>query len=272
MNRGLLEWNVKLGLIEADRQLKLSQHYGTLMHIVLGGYLKNKVLEFESMEDLVQGYTSTKGYWQPECEGWAEKLKYDSLAFALFCQEHKIIPLGIEYVLLSEKYGFGTLIDLVCKMQVDVLSDWGEKYKSGAQKDQPKLTKQPVEKLVIINFKSGRNGFYPNNGIQAIAEKMLWEENFPDMPLDAAFNWSPKEWTAFPSYNLKDWTGEVTLEEVEAIMQLATLRFGDKAMNKKYTSIFGNYINGNPIDSVLKSIDVYEFCKRKFTPEPTTTK
>src|SRR3546814_20574386 len=57
----------------------------------------------------------------------------------------------------------------------------------------------------------------PIYGIHLEAERELWEENFPDLPLDAAYNWSPKEWTSTPSYNLKDWTGDVTREEVDLI-------------------------------------------------------
>jgi len=265
MNQGLLEWNVKLGLQEAARQLKLSQHYGTLMHILFGKFLMEKHIDLDSIADLVEGYTSSKNYWQPECADWANKLKYDCLAFAHFCNEYKVKPLGIEYVLLSEKYGFGTLIDLVCKLTIQEKGFWGEVYKSGENKDKPKETKKEVEKIAIINFKSGRHGFYPNNGIQAIAEKLLWEENFPDLKLDCAFNWAPKEWIMFPDFSLKDWTGEVEVAEVEAIMQLAKLRFAEKAMNKKYISLFGFAIMGKGVENNISSIGVEEFCQRNFT-------
>src|SRR5688572_15988696 len=50
MSPGLLEWNVKLGMKEAARQLKISQHYGTLMHLVFGKFLIERRLNLDEIE------------------------------------------------------------------------------------------------------------------------------------------------------------------------------------------------------------------------------
>lgn len=268
MERGLLEWNVKLGLQEAERQVKISQHYGTLMHLLIGSFLQTGATNLDELEERVQDYLSDKNYWQPECSEWVVKLKYDLLAFALFFSEHKVKPLGIEYVLLSEKYGFGTLIDLVCEMTIEEKGFFGEVYKSGENKGQPKETKQDRTIMAIVNFKSGRHAFYRNSGIQMIAEKLLWEENFPDLPLEAAYNWSPKEWITFPDYNMKDWAGEIEIGEVEAIMKLAGIRFGDKALNKKYISLSGVHYKGGDISKCINTASVEEYCMQHFTAQP----
>ncbi len=238
MERGLLEWYCKNGLAEADRLLKESQHYGTLMHLLIGQYLTDNYIDLDTIETQIDIYLSENNYFTQESRYWPDKLRSDLAAFIYFAQVHKIEPIGIEYVLLSDK-GFGTLIDLVCRMQIEEKGFYGEIYKSGDKKDQPKETKQWVSRVAVINFKSGRHAFYRSNGIQIECEKQLFEENFPDIKIDCALNWSPKEWTIFPDYNLKDWSGEIEQKEVEAILDLAQVRFADKAVNKKYIQVHG---------------------------------
>lgn len=276
MEDPLLDWYIKHGRQEANRLLVLSQHYGTLLHLEIGKYLIEGLYDLDSCDDVVENYTSDKGYWQQECEGWADKLRVDMLAFIQFALDYQVKPLGIEYVLLSDR-GFGTLIDLVCKLTVNEEVYWGEVYKSGERKGEPKLTKKPVEKTAIINFKSGRHGFYRSNGIQIECEKQLWEENFPDLPIDMACNWSPKEWTASPSYNFKDWTGDVSQMEIDAVLMLANVRYASKAESKEYMNISGVVSTPESIQAALGKESIADYCNRNFgsTPEkekPKATK
>jgi hypothetical protein len=265
MEQGLLEWYCKLGLPEAARQVKISQHYGTLMHLLIGEYLINNFFDFDSVEDKVQNYLSEHSFFERESDQWADKLKYDIAAFIAFSQEYEIQPLGIEYVLLSDK-GYGTLIDLVCKMIVEEKGFFGEVYKSGERKGEPKETKRSKEITALINFKSGRHAFYRSNGIQAECERLLWEENFPDIKIDAAFNWSPKEWLTEPGYNLKDWKGEIDRAEIDAVLSIANVRFGAKAENKKFTQISGTATKYQPVKNLISVIGAEQYCINKYSP------
>lgn len=268
MEQPLLEWYCKHGIEEAGRKLEIAQHYGTLMHTEIGKWLMDGQYDFNSCEEVVEYYLSENSFYQPETKEWGDKLRRDIASFCQFFFDYSIKPLGIEYVLLSDK-GFGTLIDLVCEMtiQVDGFHPT-EVYKSGPRKDQPKECKVDKTIRAIINFKSGRHGFYRSNGIQLEAERQLWEENFPDLPLDAAYNWSPKDWTgATPSYNLKDWTGEISNEEVDAILTLANIRYASKAERKQYTSIGGVLSiadRSEGLTGVVKKEGITEFVGRKF--------
>lgn len=268
MERPLLEWYCKHGLDEAARKLEIAQHYGTMMHLEIGKWLMNGSYDFSSTEQVVEDYLSSESFYQPETKEWSEKLKNDMAAFCQFYFDYQIKPLGIEFVLLSDR-GYGTLIDLVCKMTIQVDGfDENDPYKSGPRKGQPRECKVDKEVRAIINFKSGRHGFYRSNGIQIEAERQLWEENFPDLPLDAAFNWSPKEWTgATPTYNLKDWTGEICKEEVDAVMTLADIRYASKAERKVYTSIGGTLSvadRESGLSQVVRKEGISEFVGRKF--------
>lgn len=264
MEQPLLEWYCKWGLAEARRLLKLSQHYGTLMHHEIGFYLVYNYYDFDTIQERVTEYLSKHNYWQPETDSWADDLKYDISAFIAFAQEHEIKPLGIEYVLLSEK-GYGTLIDLVCKMKVKEKGFWGEVYKSGDRKGEPKETTKVVEITACINFKSGKHGFYRSNGIQIECERQLWEENFPDVKIDAAMNWAPKEWRVAPDWSLKDWTGEIEQAEVDAVLKLAEIRYASKAVNKKYMRIEGQAFSTRPVSDCIKNQTAEEYCYKKYS-------
>lgn len=266
MEKPLLEWYCKLGYDEAQRQLKLSQHYGILMHKMIGYWLINNHFDFENIQDQIDEYIGEVNFWQPEVKYWCRKLKFDIASFIYFTKERDIKPIGIEYVLLSDK-GFGTLIDLVCMMDISETGFFGEVYKSGENKGQPKETKRRKRIRAIINFKSGRHAFYRSNGIQIECEKQLWEENFPDLPLDAAFNWSPKEWDTNPGYNLKDWTGEIEQSEIDAVLTLAEIRFGNKATNKKYTEIYGTQWRDRDL-SCVHVVGVEDWCIRNYSNQP----
>lgn len=268
MERSLLEWHCRLGLQEAERYTKMRQMYGTLLHLEIGKFLiGGGIYDFNTTQEVVEEYTSQHSYWQPECAKWHDELKYDMAAFMQFYFDYKVIPLGIEYVLLSER-GFGTLIDLVCRMTISEKGFHGEVYKTGANKGQPKETKQEREITAIINFKSGRHQFYRTNGIQIECERQLWEENFPDLPLDAAYNWSPKEWTSNPGYNLKDWTGDVTREEVDAILKLAEIRYASRATGKEYLTIEGVVSTPEALQVALKRESIEDYCNRKYGVTP----
>lgn len=266
MEQPLLEWYCTHGTKEAGRLLEIAQHYGTLMHLEIGKFLIDQEYDFDRVEFVVEDYLSSESFYQPETKEWSEKLRKDLTAFIQFYLDYRIQPLGIEYVLLSER-GYGTLIDLVCNMTIQVPGfSETEVYKSGPRKGQPKECKVDKEIRAIINFKSGRHGFYRTNGLQIEAERQLWEENFPDLPLDAGFNWSPQEWRGeIPTYNLKDWTGEITTAEVEAVMTLADIRYASKAETKVYTSIGGTFsIADRSLDGVIRREGISEYVGRKF--------
>lgn len=266
MERPLLEWYAKNGMVEANRLLRDSQHYGTLMHKIIGKWLISNNIDFGTFQDEVDEYCGEHHYYSPEVPGWAKKLKSDVAAFCFFTYERNIKPIGIEYVLLSDK-GFGTLIDLVCHMDISETGFFGDTYASGVNKGHPKETKKRKRVTAVINFKSGRHQFYRTNGIQIECEKQLFEENFPDIKIDCAFNWSPKDWDINPGYNLKDWTGEISQNEIDAVLSLAEIRFGTKAVNKKYVDIYGTQWRDREFGCVHIST-VEEFCTKRYSNTP----
>lgn len=267
----LEDWKMQHGKKEADRLMKVAAHYGTMMHLEIGKFIKEGVYDLDLCEDVVQDYTSSENFWDNDCNAWGTKLKEDMLAFVQFYNDYEVEPLGLEYVLLSDKRGFGTPIDLVCYLTVteDGL-DHDNPYKSGPRKGEPRDVKVRVKKRAIINFKSGRKGFYETHGIQMECEKLLWDENFPDTPVEIAMNWAPADWRVAPAYKIREWQGTTSLEEIEAILKLAEIRYSQRAGNKTYMSMSGMISTLESINAAVQFEDVEAFCNRKFgnTPVP----
>lgn len=258
MEQPLLEWYCKHGYEEANRLSRIAADYGTLMHLEIGKYLINGYYDFQEVEQVISDYGKSV---QPD---WKYKLRYDVAAFITFAQSVNLTPLAVEQVLVSER-GFGTLIDLVCEMDWQSEGHYGEVYKSGDRKGELKLTKRTARKIAIVNFKSGRHGFYRSHGIQCECERQLFEENYPDIKLDLSLNWSPKEWQTMPSWNLRDWTGEIEQDEIDAILTLAKLRYGTRAMNKKYINLPDMAFKQRPITEEITLMSVEEYSKMVYS-------
>src|SRR5690606_25279147 len=82
------------------------------------------------------------------------------------------------------------------------------------------------------------------------------------------YNWSPKEWTSSPGYNLKDWSGEISQGEIDAILQLAHIRYASKAQGKEYLSISGVVSSQESLSEALGRESIEEFCNRKYGVQP----
>ncbi|RZJ92452.1 MAG: hypothetical protein EOO20_01720 [Chryseobacterium sp.] len=264
----LEDWKFMHGKKEADRLMKVAAHYGTLMHMEIGRFIKEGVYDLDAVQDPIDNYLSDNNFWDNDCTQWPDKLKEDMLAFVKFYNDYEVIPLGLEYVLLSEKRGFGTPIDLVCMLMVDEKGEWGEVYKSGERKGEPKVTSKRVQKRAIINFKSGRKGFYETHGIQMECERLLWDENFPESPIDIAMNWAPADWRTTPDYKIKEWQGTTPVAEIEAILKLAEIRYAARAEKKAYMNMTGIISTAESVAGAVQFEDIEDFCNRKFGNTP----
>ncbi len=237
----LLDWKLSLGKAESERYTRMKADYGTLMHEQIGVFIKcGGSWDLESAEEVVKQYTAKHSLSYPEISNWPRDLQKDMMAFGVFYDERRVKPLGLEYVLLS-KTGFGTPIDLVCELDTD-----------------------KGRKRAVINFKSGRKGFYESHEIQMEFERQLWNENFPDMECEIACNWAPNDWRTKPSYRLKEWSGDVS-EELPHIIGLAEIRYARRAENRKYKVFSGDANGGGNIEEM----SVREYVMKKYDILPS---
>ena len=88
----------------------------------------------------------------------------------------------------------------------------------------------------IIDFKSGRKGFYEEHEIQLGLYREMWNVNFPDLQIERIANFSPKEWRKKPTYNFKDQTKAKSLAKIPYILALSRLDEGEK---DEFTAVSG---------------------------------
>ena len=178
---------------------------------------------------------------------YADDFKKDILAFAQFVLDYDVKPLAVEIALVHPVHNYAGMIDLPCTM----LSKPGSKEYINA----------------IVDFKSGRKGFYEEAEIQLHLYAMMWNENFPDIPIDRVFNFSPKDWRKKPTYNLKDQTDSPNAKKIPYLLELAAIE--DEKRDNTFTAVSGEISLDNEPDLTnnIVSLTLAELVKSKAPAE-----
>jgi hypothetical protein len=242
--QAIIEYIAKHGIDEANRRLIESSSYGTFLHIECGRVLIDGFYDFLLLTVRLRQYLKENNLSSIYMDWLTGKndngrnydnlnIKKDIQAFMQFVRDYNVKPLAIEIILASQ-HGFGGAIDLPCELDVEDKGFWGEVYKSGDRKGQPKETKKTIRVRSIIDLKSGRKGFWDTQEMQLHMYKTMWDENYPDMPIDRLYNWSPKNWRdgSVPSYNFKDQTDSKHVSKIPHMIELFKCGVGD-VLDKK---------------------------------------
>jgi len=194
----LIKWIADNGLEDSATIRDAAADYGTAMHIVFAAFLLGDAVDFDTLPETLPKWDN----------GWRDRLHADLLAFAAFVADRNVKPLAIEAMIRSRALGYACTVDLVCRM--DVGTGVGGNI---TQTDIKKGTVQTV--VAVVDFKSGRKGFYESHQIQAEACRLAWNENAIGPIATRSFNWAPKEWVgSSPSYTLKEQTSEIAIQKL----------------------------------------------------------
>ena len=215
---------IEMGKDKWNEYLNERSEYGTVMHILISELVRAKQMTIPLPEaELADIGMRNKGFNHRIFERFKEDLYSDLLSFAAFYHDYKVQPIALELPLASFKHRFAGTLDMPCLMSIPVKGFWGEVYKSGPQKGTMKETVQLVDVIGLVDFKSGRHGFYRDHEVQLKMCEVLFKENYPEICDDYSiklFNWSPKAWRTEPSYLLTDQTGKVSQESVKNRVEL----------------------------------------------------
>ena len=238
----LIKWIADKGMEEAERYKAERAAYGTFMHAQFEELIINRYYNLDLLKSRLKEYIDNNKL-PADFIYYADDFKKDILAFAQFVLDYDVKPLAVEIALVHPVYNYAGMIDLPCTM----------------------LTKPGSGEYInaIVDFKSGRKGFYEEMEIQLHLYKMMWDENFPELPIERVYNFSPKDWRKKPTYNLKDQTESPNAKKIPYLLELAAIEDGKR--DNTFTAVSGEIALDNKPDLAnnVVSLTLAELVKSK---------
>lgn len=242
----LINWIANKGIEEAERYKGERAAYGTFMHAAFEELLINRAYDLDGLKGKLKEYIEV--YRLPDdFIYYADDLKKDVLAFAQFVLDYDVRPLAVEIALVHPYYKYAGMIDCPCTMRAKIGSD---------------------DRInAIVDFKSGRKGFYEESEIQLGMYRDMWNVNFEQFPVTRIFNFSPKDWRKKPTYNLKDQTDSPNAKKIPYLLELAAIE--DEKRDNTFTAVSGEISLDNEPDLTnnIVSLTLAELVKSKAPAE-----
>lgn len=237
----LLDWMIANGKDGSTEKRDLAAAYGTFMHGQFETLIINRRYDFDSVPAALLAYMERENLPEKVFAEWLPKVRKDVLAFAQFIKDWNVKPLAVEIGLYHPKYHYAGCLDLPC-----IMTD-------------PKTGKSFT---ALVDFKSGRKGFYEEHELQLHLYKDAWNCWYESMPITRVFNFSPKDWRKAPSYNLKEQTDSVNAKKLPYLLALATIE--DEKRDNTLTIVRGvlDLDKGKISDNIL-NLSLAELIKTK---------
>ena len=238
---GLLDWMIANGKEGSTEKRDLAAAYGTFMHGQFETLIINRRYDFDNVPVVLLDYMERENIPESLFNQWIVKIRKDVLAFAQFVRDYNVKPLAVEIGLVHPEFHYAGCVDLPC-----VMTD-------------PKTGKTFT---AIVDFKSGRKGFYEEHELQLHLYREMWNVNYPGSPIERVFNFSPKDWRKAPTYNLKDQTDSVNAKKLPYLLALATIE--DEKRDNTLTIVRGvlDLDKGKILDNIF-TLSLAELIKSK---------
>lgn len=254
----LIKWIGDLGTEAAEEYRDERAAFGTFMHKTFEEYLVARYYDLDTMEMQLVQFLQQEGMPEHFASKWLHEMQKALLGFAQWVKDHNVKALAIEVALASDEMQVAGMVDLVCEMDIEVKGFWGDVYKSGEKKGDPKETTQTMRIKAIVDFKSGKN-FYDDHAIQLEIYRRMWNENYPEHQIDRIFNWSPIDWRSAPSYKFKDQTDNPQLYRVDHIIAMSKAA---NARRERTALIISGKLTDNP-SACVEIIDYSDLLTKK---------
>jgi len=201
----------QIGRDETKKYVGLTADYGTICHIILANIIKNQYYDDTETPDVVADYMIDNKIDFAHFPWWVDDIGNDALSFMQFLHEKEVKVVAVEFPIIWKGKGVGGTIDLVAWVK------FGKKWV-----------------LAIIDFKSGRNGFWESHEAQLHLYKEAWNSNFSEMGLAVThvFNWAPKNWRDKPTYHWKNQTDSPQAELMPGYLKAFELLGGNTKMDR----------------------------------------
>lgn len=238
----LIKWMVENGTDGATEKRDLAAAYGTFMHAQFETLLINRRYDFDTVPANLLSYMEQNNLPEKFYGESLAKIRKDVCAFAQFVKDYNVRPLAVEIALVHPDCHYAGMLDLPCLMT------------------DPKTGN---EFPAIVDFKSGRKGFYEEHELQLALYRDMWNVNYPELPITRIFNFAPKDWRGVkPTYTLKEQTESPNIAKIPALLTLAAI--ADAQMDNTFTVIFGelNLDDYKPSNNIM-ALSLAELVKTK---------
>lgn len=244
----LVKWIADKGYEQAEAYKQERAYYGTFMHAQFEELIINRCYDLDALKGKLLSYMQFNKLPE-EFIYYADDFKKDILAFAQFVIDYDVKPIAVEISLVHPVHKYAGMIDLPCTMKAS-----------------PKSTERIN---AIVDFKSGRKGFFEEHEIQLHLYKDMWNANFPDLQIDKVFNFSPKDWRKSPTYNLKNQTESPNANKIPYLLAIAGIE--DEKRDNVFTSVSGAImLDENPdLSGNVLTLTLSEIVKKKEESDKT---
>lgn len=238
---GLLDWMIANGKDGATEKRDLAAAYGTFMHGQFETLIINRKYDFDAVPAVLSDYIMRNNLPERMFNEWAVKIRKDVLAFAQFVRDYNVRPLAVEIGLVHPEFHYAGCIDLPC-MMTDPKT--GEIFPA------------------IVDFKSGRKGFFEEHELQLHLYRAMWNHNYPETAIERVFNFAPKDWRTKPTYHLKEQTDSANAAKLPFLLQIAKIE--DEKRDNTVTIVRGKLdLDKGAIADNLLSLSLAELIKSK---------
>ena len=222
----LRAWRDEVGAQEAQRILYERAKYGTTLHHIIAEVLK--AYKRDGVYKIPLTFKQIFAFGV-ETE-MINELQGDLAAFADFCETYKPDPILIETPLGSTTTKLAATLDFFGTIEVPRKWFWGEVYKSGIKKGEPKETTKIQKVHAVIDFKSMRKkedgaetkAIGKSNEFQLNYQLLFLLENYPEFEKEEIlmFNAVPKNWRTSPSVQMTEVT-PIPFEELKNLYSVS---------------------------------------------------
>lgn len=164
----LIKWMLSLGEENAIYQRDMRAEYGTLTHCITSDLEKEGK---GSWEDIYQRAfdDAIAGGYKTEALEWANEAVNDVFSYMVFRKERNVKTIASEFPICSDEFGLAGCIDRIVELDFN-----GSRVNA------------------IVDYKSGRKGFWDSHILQLHGYKELWNDLFGDVfPVTHVFNLAP---------------------------------------------------------------------------------
>lgn len=243
-NTILTDWKLSLGKEESLAYSLERAAYGTFIHSQLAELMIARCYSLDEVHERLAKYAERENYPLSFVEDHEEEAKADMLAFAKWMRDYDVKPYAVEVSIYSPTMKIAGMIDLVCNMrerpipdeqkEMDKLQEKLEKAKGDEKKI--KVIMEAIDAVkgefskridAIVDFKSGKKGFYDEYAIQLELYRQMWNEYYIEHPITRIFNLAPKDWLRtvkkVPSYTFEEQTENKVLLRIPYLLELYKL-------------------------------------------------